>query len=180
MSIKCVAVYLGSKPGSSPIFTESATLLGKKLALNGITVVYGGTTVGTMKALADGVLEGNGKLIGVFPRKFMYKGILNPLLGETYITEDLKDRKAKMEELSDACIIMPGSYGTMDELFEYAVNNQLDSLHRPIFLLNLNGFYDHLLSQLDVMVEHGFLTHELRKMVINCPDVEAIITYITK
>ena len=85
-----------------------------------------------------------------------------------------------MEELSDACVIMPGSYGTMDELFEYAVNNQLDSLHRPIFLLNLNGFYDHLLSQLDVMVEHGFLTHELRKMVINCPDVEAIITYITK
>lgn len=178
MSIKCVAVYLGSKPGSSPIFTESATLLGKELALNGIAVVYGGTTVGTMKALADGVLEGKGKLIGVFPRKFLYKGILNEELSETYITEDLKDRKAKMEELSDACIILPGSYGTMDELFEYAVNNQLDGLQRPIFLLNLNGFYDHLLSQLDVMVEHGFLTPELRKMVVNCPNVESIIKHI--
>lgn len=178
MPIKCVAVYLGSKPGSSPIFTESATQLGKELALNGISVVYGGTTVGTMKALADGVLEGNGKLIGVFPRKFMYKCILNPNLGETFITEDLKDRKAKMEELSDACVIMPGSYGTMDELFEYAVNNQLDGLQRPVFLLNLNGFYDHLLSQLDVMVEHGFLTPELRKMVVNCPNVEAVIKHI--
>ena len=178
MSIKCVAVYLGSKPGNSPIFTESATLLGKELALNGISVVYGGTTVGTMKALADGVLEGNGKLLGVFPRKFMHKGILNPQLGETYITEDLKDRKSKMEELSDACVIMPGSYGNMDELFEYAVNNQLDGLQRPVFLLNLNGFYDNLLLQLDVMVNHGFLTPELRKMVINCPNVEAVIKHI--
>ena len=178
MSIKCVAVYLGSKPGSSPIFTESATQLGKELALNGIAVVYGGTTVGTMKALADGVLEGNGKLIGVFPRKFMYKGILNPLLGETYITEDLKDRKAKMEELSDACVIMPGSYGTMDELFEYAVNNQLDGLQRPIILFNINNFYQSLINQLDKMVEYGFMTKDNRAMIFIANEICDIITIL--
>ncbi len=178
MPIKSTAVYLGSKGGNSPLFEESAYNLGRELALNGISVVYGGTTVGTMKALAEGVLSPGGDVTGVFPKKFLYRGILNENITRTILTEDLKERKAKMEELSDAAIILPGSYGTMDELFEYAVNNQLDSLGRPIFVLNLNGFYDPLLMQLDTMVKYGFLTEPLRKMVHNCRDIEEIIKLI--
>ncbi len=180
MPIKNVAVYLGSKVGNSPVFVESATQLGKELARNGIAVIYGGTTVGTMKALADGVLSENGKVIGVFPRKFMHKCILNESLTETHLTEDLKDRKAKMEELSQAAIILPGSYGTMDELFEYAVNNQLDGLKRPILVFNPDGFYNHLLAQMDLMVHYGFLTPELRTMIVNCPSINDIIEFLCK
>ena len=178
--INTVVVYLGSKCGNSPEFVELANRTGRILAENGIGVVYGGTNIGTMTAMADGVRSAGGELTGVIPEIFVCKSFTYNNLTNCVKTHDLKERKAKMEELSQAAIILPGSYGTMDELFEYAVNNQLFKLERPIFVLNHKGFYDPLFKQLDVMEEHGFLLPELKSMFISCANVEELIFNILK
>lgn len=170
-----VAVYLGSKTGSSPLFAETAGKLGSALALNKIAVVYGGTCVGTMKALADGVLEAGGDVTGVIPESFRtfeesYQGLTTLIR-----VRELPERKQKMEELSQAAVILPGGYGTLDELFEYAVNNQLKLLGRPIYVLNLDGFYTPLKEQLDIMVRYGLLTPELRAMIRFCGSIEEVV-----
>ncbi len=180
MSICRVAVYLGSKKGSSPLFLETAGKIGKELAKNNISVVYGGTNVGTMNALAEGVLSEGGDIIGVIPElfrsiDFTHKGLTNLIKVQT-----LPERKQAMEELSQAAVILPGSYGTMDELFEYAVNNQLKHLDRPIVVLNLNGFYTPLKMQLDIMEEHGLLLPELKEMFFFCDTVEEVIAVLLK
>ena len=180
MSIKCVAVYLGSKCGNSSLYTESASQLGEQLAKAGISVVYGGTKVGTMNALANGVIAGNGSVTGVIPEPFVTKSIRHDNLTECIVTKDLKERKSVMENLSQAAIILPGSYGTMDELFEYAVNNQLQSLDRPIVLFNLNGFYDPLIDLFKNMISAGFLTPELFSMIHNLKSVDEIIDFLSK
>ena len=179
MSIKCVAVYLGSKCGNSSIFTESASLLGEKLAKAGISVVYGGTNVGTMNALANGVLSANGNITGVIPEPFITKSISHDNLTKLIVTKDIKERKSVMENFSQAAIVLPGSYGTMDELFEYAVNNQLQFLKRPILLFNLNGFYDPLIDLLKNMLSAGFLTAELFSMIHSYSTVEQIIDFLS-
>ena len=178
MSISCVAVYLGSKNGNAPLFRQAAFELGIELAKNNIAVVYGGTNVGTMNALAEGVLFEEGKITGVIPERFVSKSITHDNLPELIITKDIKERKSIMENLSEAAIILPGSYGTMDELFEYAVNNQLNNLNRPIILFNLDGFYDPLIAQLKNMEEYGFLTTQLMEMFHNCSDISGIISTI--
>ncbi len=178
MQINCVAVYLGSKRGNSPIFAESANKLGRALAQNDISIVYGGTNVGTMNALANGALSANGKITGVIPEKFASRSIGHDKISQLILTKDLKERKSIMEEMSDAAIVLPGSYGTMDELFEYAVNNQLENRGKPIFLLNTEGFYDHLVGQLENMEKHGFLLPELLNMINLCNSVEEVIEKI--
>ncbi len=180
MPIKCVAVYLGSKPGNSPIFVESARKMGQELAKNGISIVYGGTNVGTMNALANGAIEAEGKITGVIPEKFASRSIGHDKISQLILAKDLKERKSIMEQMSDAAIILPGSYGTMDELFEYAVNNQLENLLRPIFLLNIHGFYNPLMEQLNNMVKHGFLTPQLLSMIHPCESVGQIMELILK
>lgn len=176
--IQTIAVYLGSKCGNTPDFVELANKIGTLLAENGIGVVYGGTNIGTMTAMADGVRAAGGKLTGVIPEIFVSKSFTYGNLTNCVKTQNLKERKAKMEELSQAALVLPGSYGTMDEVFEYAVNNQLCKLERPIFILNHKGFYDPLLRQLDVMEEYGFLTTELKGMFIPCACVEDVISKI--
>lgn len=173
--IKTAAVYLGSKSGITPDFAETAKQMGQALAAAGIAVVYGGTNIGTMTAMADGALNAGGKVTGVIPQTFDSRSITNDKVTKCIKTKDLKERKEVMESLSQAAIILPGSYGTMDELFEYAVNNQLGKLNRPIFILNHEGFYNPLLQQLDIMVERGFLTEELREMMHNCTTPQDII-----
>lgn len=173
--IKTAAVYLGSKSGITPDFAETAKQMGQALAAAGIAVVYGGTNIGTMTAMADGALNAGGKVTGVIPQTFDSRSITNDKITKCIKTKDLKERKEVMESLSQAAIILPGSYGTMDELFEYAVNNQLGKLNRPIFILNHKGFFNPLLQQLDIMVERGFLTKELREMMHNCTTPQDVI-----
>ncbi len=180
MSISSVAVYLGSRKGDSPLFVEMAFNLGKELARNNISVVYGGTNVGTMDALANGVLEGNGNVTGVIPERFRSINFTHNGVTKLIKVQDLHERKQIMEDISQAAIILPGSYGTMDELFEYAVNNQLQKLDRPIIVFNLNGFYAPLEAQLDIMVEHGFLSQELKLMFTFCNTIEEIIKVLNK
>ncbi len=170
-----VAVYLGSKAGNSPLFMETAGKVGSALALNKIGVVYGGTCVGTMNALANGVLDAGGDVTGVIPESFRTFEESHQGLTTLIRVRELPERKQKMEELSQAAIILPGGYGTMDELFEFAVNNQLKLLDRPIYVLNIEGFYAPLRDQIDIMVRHGLLTPELRSMIIFCDTIEQAV-----
>lgn len=182
MQKKTVAVYLGSKMGNNPIFMETAYQLGQNLAERGFEIVYGGANVGTMKALADGCMSVGGKITGVFPKGFKGKvenhsiEVQHTNLPNMIESEGMQDRKKIMEEMSNYCIILPGSYGTMDEFFEYAVNNQLGFHNKPIFILNLNGFYDPLKMLVSNMVENGFLPAKDENVFKFCGTIDEIIS----
>lgn len=181
--IKTATVYLGSSTGNQPFFAEAAFSLGKELALRGIEIIYGGACVGTMQSLADGALSAGGKVTGVYPAGFKGKkenssrGIEVQRRDLTRIIEvaDLRERKKVMEEMGECCIALPGSYGTMDELFEYAVNKQLDFLPKPIYILNLNGYYDPLIQMIRNMCRYGFIKEYDEFLIIFCNSVEELV-----
>ena len=159
------AVYLGSSNGNSPKYCENARRLGRLLAEKGIAVVYGGASVGTMKALAEGVLEAGGSLTGVMPvgfrgrRNYAAKGIDVRLHapGIHFIeTPDMGSRIATMEQLSDMCIILPGSHGTMEEFFSYFTGIEVGRFDKRIAILNTDGYYNPLLELLETMLKEGF------------------------
>ena len=162
--LKSVAVYLGSA-GASAKWRDLAFSFGKRLAENGIKVVYGGADVGTMSSLADGVLAGNGHLTGVFPTGFGGKrevaatgrDILRKDATEMVKVKDFAERKQTMSALSDCCVALPGSYGTMDELFCYAVENEIGLHDKKSYVLNIDGYYDGLEKQVATMKEEGFI-----------------------
>ena len=164
-----ISVYLGSRPGADTSFCENAFALGARLAREGYRLIYGGSDVGTMKALADGCLSANGTAYGVFPLGFRgypdvawhKKGnLLREGLSEVFYTPDLPERKRLMETLSDCCVVLPGSLGTLDELFCYAVNSKLGfNGGKPLYVLNLNGYYDPLREQIARILSAGFIDH---------------------
>ena len=184
--IKQVAVYLGSAVGSKPIFKETAYSIGKELASRGYSIVYGGAGIGTMKALADGALSVDGEVIGVIPQGFVEqihhkhpnREVLFNELEKVIIVKDMSERKQKMEEISDCCIILPGGGGTMDEFFEYFVDHQLGYHSKPMFLMNLNGFYNPIIDLLETMKVNGFITEENINYLTVVSSVEELITRI--
>ena len=166
-TIKTVAVYLGSRPGRGSGYVRDAYRLGQLLAQKGIRIVYGGASVGTMKALADGAASEGGQVVGVFPAGFKGKkdnaaagidvGPGGVQLTETIVVKDIPERIATMERLSDAMIFLPGSFGTMTEAFSWMEEWQLGYHSKPGFILNTNGYYDGLLVQMRKMVAEGFM-----------------------
>ena len=167
-----VSVYLGSAEASAK-WRELAFNFGKKLAGHNIKVVYGGANVGTMASLADGVIAGHGHLIGVFPVGFggkrevaaQHREILRKDLTELIEVRDFAERKKVMGELSDCCVVMPGSYGTMDELFCYAVENEIGLHDKISYVLNIDGYYDGLERQVETMKKEGFIGADTRIIV---------------
>jgi hypothetical protein len=163
-----VAVYLGSRPGCSPDFCENARETGRLFAQNGIEVVYGGAKVGSMGALFEGVREGNGKVIGVFPKNFKgrkeyaKKGLEIFQDGEGYEgykvieSADLDERIRIIEGLVDVCVLLPGSYGSMHEFFSFFEGKVLGTINKPLAILNLNGYYNALLELIKTMQDAGF------------------------
>lgn len=182
--IKTAAVYLGSATGRSQIFSDTAFTIGAELAKRGISIVYGGACVGTMNSLADGALSENGEIIGVFPRGFKGKKsyqekqieVCHQGLTRLIEVEDMSERKKVMEKMSDCCIALPGSYGTLDELFEYIVNHQLGFHDKPVFILNLEGFYDPIIEMIEKMRETEFLKGYDQTFIHFCPSVEDILS----
>ena len=182
-----ISVYLGSRPGADASFCENAFALGARLAREGYRLVYGGSDVGTMKALADGCLSANGIAYGVFPRGFHgypedawhRKGnLLREGLTEVFYTADLPERKRLMETLSDACIALPGSWGTLDELFCYAANSKLGfNGGKPLFVLNLSGYYDPLRDQIARMLSAGFID---RNLLTFCPTLDDLFAALAE
>lgn len=165
MTIKSVAVFCGSKSGNNPLYLEHATEIGKLLAEQQITVVYGGGNKGLMGAVANTVLQFGGRIIGVMPKVLIDWEHQHLGLTELHEVADMHVRKTMLFEKCDAAIILAGGYGTLDELFEILTWNQLSIHDKHIIILNSAGFYDHLIAHLKKMEEEGFLYHGLMNKI---------------
>lgn len=164
--MKYISVFCGSASGNESVFVEQAILLGKIIARRGYGVIYGGAHVGLMGAVANGALEENGEVIGVIPEFLKQKELEHKNISKMHIVETMHERKALMNELSDAVIALPGGYGTMEELFEMLTWAQLALHKKPIGLLNTLGYYDPLVDMSEKMIEKGFLKDEYRDIMI--------------
>jgi uncharacterized protein (TIGR00730 family) len=173
--MQAILVYCGANPGTKPIYKETAEKLGKILADSNIRLIYGGGSVGLMGIIADSVLVNKGQVTGIIPHFLDRMEVGHKSLPEMHKVETMHERKALMEKLCDGIITLPGGYGSMDELFEILSWSQLGLHNKPVGLLNVGGFYDHLLKQLDVMVEEGFLKAENRDLVIVSDNIEDLL-----
>ena len=174
-----ICVFCGSSPGARPEYREAACQLGRILAARELGLVYGGSNVGIMGAVADAVLEHGGEAIGVIPSRLVGKGIAHPQLSTLHIVDSMHDRKALMAELSDAFIALPGGLGTLEEFFEAVTWSQLGVHHKPCGLLNVCGYYDHLIAFLDHMVAQYFLKPVHRDTVLVDDTPEALLQQLT-
>jgi uncharacterized protein (TIGR00730 family) len=166
MSLKRVCVYCGSREGSKPAYAQAARDLGAALARRGIGLVYGGGRIGLMGVVADAVLAEGGSVTGVIPRALVSKEVAHLDLKDLRVVGSMHERKALMAELSDAFIAMPGGFGTFEEMFEVLTWAQLRFHQKPCGLLNVEGFYDGLLSFLDHAMAEDFIRAQLRASVL--------------
>lgn len=164
--VKSIAVYCGSSNGASSIYLEEAKKLGKELAKRNITLIYGGSSIGLMGVVADSALEMGGKVIGVMPRFLDNREISHKSLSELLVVETMHERKAKMVELADGFIALPGGAGTMEEFFEVYTWAQVGLHKKPIGLLNTNRYYDPLIALLNHMNKEQFLQDQYRSMAL--------------
>ena len=172
--MKTVCVYCGSSTGSQPIYAERAAMLGERLAQEHLTVVYGGGNVGLMGVLADAALTANGEVIGVIPHQLVGWEVAHPGLSRLEVVATMHERKARMFDLSDAFIALPGGFGTLDEMFEMLTWRQLGLGDKPCGFLDVAGFYAPLIAMLDRMVEQGFLRAEHRRDLWHGEDIDAL------
>jgi uncharacterized protein (TIGR00730 family) len=173
--MKRITVFCGSSFGTDAIYKQQATLLGQTLAKQNITLVYGGAKVGLMGAVADGVLEEGGEVIGVLPIFLQSKEIAHPGLTELIVVESMHERKTKMNDLCDGVIALPGGFGTIEELFEMLTWAQLGLHKKPIAILNINGYYDSLITFTQTMVQNGLLKEVNQKMLLVSDNIENLL-----
>lgn len=166
VDLKRLCVFCGSSPGFSPVYRELTTAFGSLLAEEGIELIYGGGSVGLMGALADAVLEANGRVIGVIPRFLATRELLHERVTELRLTDTMHERKAQMSELSDAFVALPGGLGTFEELFEVLTWSQLGLHGKPIGLLNIAGYFDPLVTLVDRSIADGFCRPEHRQLFV--------------
>jgi uncharacterized protein (TIGR00730 family) len=174
MHIDAIAVFCGSKAGNNPLFEQQTTELGHLMAEKNITLIYGGGNKGLMGAVANAVLEKNGKVIGIIPELLKEAEHQHTGLTELHIVDSMHIRKQMLYEKCDAAIVLPGGYGTMDEVFEMLTWNQLSIHDKKIFFLNTAGFYDHLVAHIQHMENEGFLygkPHEKMTILNNASDL---------
>ncbi|MBK6344736.1 MAG: TIGR00730 family Rossman fold protein [Bacteroidales bacterium] len=164
--IKSICVFCGSSPGSEPEYTAAARQLGRLLGRKRITLVYGGSNIGLMRAIADACLSEGGHVVGVMPQGLIDREVAYTELKEFHVVESMSIRKEKMAELSDAFIAMPGGIGTLDEIFEAMSWNQLEIMDKPVALLNTKGFYNQLVSFLEYTVDQRFVRPEHQKNLL--------------
>ncbi|HEV8550158.1 MAG TPA: TIGR00730 family Rossman fold protein [Polyangiaceae bacterium] len=155
-----VCVFCGSSSGRNPRYTHAARAFGRVLAARGTTLVYGGGHVGLMGILADSVLEGGGKVIGVIPERLAERELAHRHLTELIVSSSMHERKAKMATLANAFVALPGGLGTLDELFEIWTWAQLGFHRKPIGLLNVDRFFGPLLELTEHMADEGFIRVE--------------------
>jgi uncharacterized protein (TIGR00730 family) len=171
MSFSSLAVFCGSKAGADPLYTVHAQQLGQLLAQKKITLVYGGGGKGLMGTVADAVMETGGNVIGVIPEILLEWEAQHKGITELIVVPDMHIRKKKMYELCDAAIVLPGGNGTLDEMFEMLTWNNLNIHDKKIFLLNTNGYFNHLVAHIHHMYNENFLYENplTRIAVINNP-----------
>lgn len=178
MSIRSIAVFCGSKTGINPLFKTHAEELGILLARHDIRLIYGGANVGLMGIIADAVMAHGGKVTGIIPKVLVDWERKHEEITELIITEDMHDRKKIIYERCDAALILPGGFGTLDELFEMATWNQLSIHQKHIFILNSGGFYTHLIRHIEQMKEEHFLYEEAQKRVTVLSNPAELIPFI--
>ena len=167
--LRRICVYCGSKPGTSANFTAAAQELGRLLAHRGIGLVYGGASVGLMGAVADAALAAGGEVFGVIPGDLFADEVAHDGLTELHVVSSMHERKALMSELADAFIAMPGGFGTIEEVVEAVTWTQLGIHRKPVALLDVDGYYEHLLAFLDRAMADGLLTPAGRRL-LGCDD----------
>jgi uncharacterized protein (TIGR00730 family) len=165
-NLKRLAVYCGSAAGSSPVFADAARATAKAMAERSIELVYGGGRLGLMGIVADSVLENGGQVYGVIPTALVDLEVAHTGLTELHTVDTMQQRKAKMTELADAFLALPGGIGTLDELFEAWSENALGYHAQPLCLLNVDGFWDGLITFIDDATESGFLSEQRRKQLL--------------
>ncbi|MAW80611.1 MAG: TIGR00730 family Rossman fold protein [Parvularcula sp.] len=170
-----ITVFCGSSSGDKEVYLNTARSLGNALAENNIKLIYGGASVGLMGAVADGALEAGGTVIGVLPRFLEAKEIAHEGLSELILVDSMHERKTRMNELSEGVIALPGGFGTLEEFFEMLTWGQLGLHKKPMALLNVNHFYDTLLTFMGNMVDQGFLKHENLKMILAEENIQTLL-----
>ncbi|MFK3909048.1 TIGR00730 family Rossman fold protein [Pseudomonas monteilii] len=165
MSLRSVCVFCGASAGANSLYREAAVALGRTLAERGLTLVYGGGAVGLMGIVADAALAAGGEVIGIIPQSLKDAEIGHAGLTRLEVVDGMHARKARMAELSDAFIALPGGLGTLEELFEVWTWGQLGYHAKPLGLLDVNGFYEKLGSFLDHIVDEGFVRPQHRAML---------------
>jgi hypothetical protein len=168
MNIESVVVFCGSKTGRNPLYLQHAAELGKHIALLDLKLVFGGGKKGLMGAIADSVLANGGKVLGIIPKLLIEWEHQHEGLTELAVVPDMHSRKKMMYEMCDAAIVLPGGFGTLDELFEMLTWNQLKIHDKKIYVLNTAGFYNHLIHHLKLIQKEGFLYEDMEERVIFC------------
>lgn len=173
--LKAVCVYCGSNFNGDLQLRSAIKQLAETLVKQEIKLVYGGGSVGVMGLLANDVLESGGEVIGVIPQFLMDKEVGHTGVTEMIVTENMHQRKQKMADLSDGFVILPGGFGTLEEFFEVLTWLQLGLHNKPIGVLNVEGFYDPLFAQMEIMVQRKFLKPANRDLVFNEADAGILI-----
>jgi uncharacterized protein (TIGR00730 family) len=177
-SINSICVFCGSSAGSQEEYTTKAHDLGLLFVEKGITLVYGGSNVGIMQVIADTMMQAGGKVIGVMPHTLIEREVAHKAITEFHVVETMAERKAVMDQLSDAFVAMPGGIGTLDELFEVMSWNQLELINKPVALYNVLGYYDQLIAFLDHSVDQRFVKPEHRINLIVESDEKVLLEKI--
>lgn len=167
-----ICVFCGSQTGSDPAFADAARAATLLLTDNNHRIVYGGGSTGIMGVLADEVLKQDGTIVGVIPEALATIELMHPDVSDMRVVADMHERKSMMHDLADAYLILPGGYGTLEELFEAVCWNQLGFHASPVAILNTNGFYDGLVTLIDRMLQEGFVHSPHRQLiqVLETPD----------
>ena len=164
--MKKIVVFCGSSLGFNPIYKNAAIELGNYFVNNDITLVYGGGKIGMIGVLSETILKKGGNVIGIIPSLLKKEEVVNKNVTELIITKTMSERKVMMSKLADGYISLPGGFGTLDELFEGLTLGQLHIEQKPNGILNINGFFNHTLKQLDNMVTEGYLKKENKEMLL--------------
>ncbi|XP_010906515.1 cytokinin riboside 5'-monophosphate phosphoribohydrolase LOG3 [Elaeis guineensis] len=172
---KRICVFCGSSQGKKRSYQDAAVELGKELVSGNIDLVYGGGSVGLMGLVSQAVHDGGRHVIGVIPKTLMPREITGETVGEVKAVADMHQRKAEMARQSDAFIALPGGYGTLEELLEVITWAQLGIHDKPVGLLNVDGYYNSLLSFIDKAVEEGFINPNARHIIVSAPTAKELV-----
>ena len=179
LKMKQICVYCSSNLGSNILYKEIAEQLGTLLGKNDFDLIYGGANVGLMKVIADRMLEAGMEVIGVMPQYLVDKEVAHNGLSKLHIVESMAIRKDLLIDISDAFIAMPGGFGTLDELAEVLVLDQLQIISKPMGLYNVNGYFDHLIKFIDLGVTEGFVREEHRKNAFSHDDPKELCNLLS-
>lgn len=178
--MKHICVFCGANTGSDPLYAQVATEVGRYMAEQHYTLVYGAGNVGLMGVIADAVMAHGGQTTGVIPEFLQKWEVAHDNLDELIITQTMHERKAIMAERADAFVALPGGYGTLDELFEILTWRQLHLHQKPIGLLNVKGYFDPLLQMVDRMKEEGFLQAENHQLILSANTVGDLFAQLSQ